>query len=46
MPVRRAESLTTFEGAMSRSKQLGGFLTSGVFGFRQTRARSAAAKPV
>lgn len=25
---------------MSRSKQLGGFPTSGVFGFRQTQARA------
>lgn len=40
MPVRRAESLTTLTRAMSPSKQLGGFPTSGVFDFRQTRAHA------
>lgn len=38
MPVRRAESLATLRVAMSRSRQLGGFPTSSVFGFRQTHA--------
>lgn len=37
MPVRRAESLMTLKEQCTRSKQLGGFPTSDVFGFRQTR---------
>lgn len=40
MPVRRGETPTIFEGAMSRSKQLGGFKTSGVFDFRQTHTHA------
>lgn len=40
MPERRAESLATLRGAMSRSKQLGGFPTSGVFGFKQTHTHA------
>lgn len=46
MPAPRGGTLTIFEGAMSRSKQLGGFATSGLFSFRQKHARAAAAKPV
>lgn len=31
---------------MARSKQLGGFPTSGVFGFRQTHNTAAVTKPI
>lgn len=40
MPVRRREVPTIFERSMSRSKQLGGFQTSGAFEFRQKHTHS------
>lgn len=41
MPARRGERSTIFKGAMSRSKQLGGFPISGVFDSGRTHAHAA-----
>lgn len=40
MPARRSERFTIFEGAMSRSKQLGGFYTPRLVSDRRARTHS------